>query len=109
MVKFCINTEDFDISTASGLIWELKDLIACNFSSVNLGFTMDTISVRDSIPSCIHNLVAKDLAQVKYVMEKSSMLKKTMVGGATNVKIAVIPYPSHSKFVEQILNMAKSW
>ena len=83
MVKFCINTEDFDISTASGLIWELKDLIVCNFSSVNLvhvtrscntvahslaalgaSLSSDTMSVRDSIPSCIHNLVAKDLAQV---------------------------------------------
>jgi hypothetical protein len=52
MVVQAVNSEDFDTSTASGLIWELKDLIACNFSSVNL------VHVTRSCNTVAHNLAA---------------------------------------------------
>ena len=102
MVKFCINTEDFDRSIASGLIWELKDLIACNFNSVNLGFTMDTV---------FHLVFTTWLPKIwlRLICNGEVFHVKKNHGLTMNVKIAVIPYPSHSKFVEQILNMAKSW
>lgn len=70
-----------DRSTASGLVWELKDLIHCNFvsnvaihnpRSCNLvahflaaagaGLSRGIGSIRDSIPNCIQVLVANDLA-----------------------------------------------
>jgi hypothetical protein len=72
-----------DRSSASGLLWELKDLLACNFVSSNVAhnprscnlvahslaalgasLSSDVMSVRDHIPPCIQTLVANDLASV---------------------------------------------
>jgi hypothetical protein len=72
-----------DRSSASGLLWELKDLLSCNFvsssvvhnpRSCNLGahslaalgaaLSLDLSPVRDSFPSCIQDMVANDLASV---------------------------------------------
>lgn len=72
-----------DSSSASGLLWELKDLLSCNFvfssvvhnpRSCNLGahslaalgatLSLDLSPVRDSFPSCIQDMVANDLESV---------------------------------------------
>jgi len=73
-----------DRSSASGLLWELKDLLACNFVSRSVAhnprscnnmvahrlaalgadLSPNLVSVRDNIPSCTQVLVAKDLASV---------------------------------------------
>ena len=72
-----------DRSTASGLIWELKDMIHCNFASnvvvhnprscnlvahslaaAGAGLSSGIVSVRDSIPNCTQVLVANDLTSV---------------------------------------------
>jgi ribonuclease HI len=72
-----------DRSSASGLLWELKDLLASNFVSRSVAhnprsynmvahrlaalgadLSPNLVSVRDNIPSCTKVLVAKDLASV---------------------------------------------
>jgi ribonuclease HI len=72
-----------DRSSASGLLWELKDLLACNFVSRSVAhnprscnmvahslaalgtdLSPNLVYVRDSIPPCTQVLVAKDLALV---------------------------------------------
>jgi hypothetical protein len=74
---------EMDRSSASGLLWELKDLLACNLVSSNVAhnprscnlvahslaalgasLSSDVMSVRDHIPPCIQTLVANDLASV---------------------------------------------
>ena len=83
MVVQAVTSPDFDRSSASGLIWELKNLLASNFvafdvvhnpRSCNLvahnlaahgaSLSQGTDPVLDSIPYCIRSLVAKDLASV---------------------------------------------
>lgn len=77
MVVEAATSSDFDRCSASGLIWDLKELLICNFSSRDSNLVAHvnsfrgrsesggTVSVLDSIPACIHDdLVAKDLASV---------------------------------------------
>ena len=81
MVVRTLTTSTFDLSTTSGLIWEMKDLLACNFTSfavnhiprscnlvadslaaLGASLSVGAVPVLDSIPSCMRELVANDLA-----------------------------------------------
>jgi hypothetical protein len=85
MIVQARTSSEFDRCSVSGLIWELKDLLLCNFvtrivthnprsvahviwspnlSALGASLSPGTISVRDSIPACIQVLVTKDLALV---------------------------------------------
>ena len=78
-----LSTSAVDRSSASGLVWELKYLLHCNFLSqvvihnprsfnqvahslADCGARLGsgTVSVRDSIPVCTQTLLARDLAPV---------------------------------------------
>ena len=78
-----LSTSAVDRSSASGLVWELKYLLHCNFLSqvvihnprscnqvahslADCGARLGsgTVSVRDSIPVCTQTLLARDLASV---------------------------------------------
>jgi ribonuclease HI len=81
MVAQAMKSMDFDRSSARGFIWELKDLLACNFTScavkhiprscnmaadslaaLGASLSMGAEPVLDSVPSCIRELVTNDLA-----------------------------------------------
>lgn len=81
MMIQAVNAQEIDHSFASGLVWELKDLLACNFVSkkvlfnhhscnsvahalaaIGVGLSPELYSIRDSISVCIQVLVANDLA-----------------------------------------------
>ena len=81
MVAQAMKSTDYDRSSASGLIWEMKDLLACNFTSfavnhiprscnlvadslaaLGASLSVGAVPVLDSIPSCMRELVANDLA-----------------------------------------------
>ena len=83
MVVQAVTSPEIDRSSASGLIWELKNLLSINFAafdvihnhrSCNLvahnlaafgaNLSQGTDPVLDSIPFCIRSFVAKDLALV---------------------------------------------
>jgi ribonuclease HI len=76
-----VKSMEIDRSTAGGLIWELKDLIASNFFSVDVNHIARSCNsvadmlaalgarlssgadpILDSIPYCIRELVANDMA-----------------------------------------------
>jgi len=78
-----LSTSAVDRSSASGLVWELKYLLHCNFLSqvvihnprscnqvahslADCGARLGSgiVSVRDSIPVCTQTLLARDLAPV---------------------------------------------
>jgi hypothetical protein len=80
--KIVLATDAAVVIRASGLIWELKDLIHCNFASnvvhnprsynlvahslvvAGAGLSSGIVSVRDSIPNCTQVPEANDLASV---------------------------------------------
>jgi len=83
MVVHAVNSSDFDLYSAGGLIWELKDMLANNFTSYvvvhnprscNLAahslaaqgacLISGATPVHDSIQSCTCVVVANDLASV---------------------------------------------
>jgi hypothetical protein len=83
MVVQAVNSSEFDRSSLGGLIWELKDLLVSNFTSWSIAHNPRSCNlaphslaalgaclspgadpILDSIPNCIHSLVAKDLASV---------------------------------------------
>lgn len=76
-----LSTECVDQNTTSGLVWELKDSIHCNFVSnvvthnarscnlvahslvaAGVGLTPHIAAIQGSIPICIQIMVANDLA-----------------------------------------------
>jgi hypothetical protein len=78
-----VTSPDFDRSSASGLIWELKQLLFSNFvafdvihdprscnlvahhlAALGASLSQGTNPILDSISFCIRSLVAKDLALV---------------------------------------------
>jgi ribonuclease HI len=83
MVAQAMKSTDYDRSSAGGLIWEMKDLLASNFASIvvnqiprSCNSVADSLAalraslgvgagpVMDSIPICIRQQVVNDLATV---------------------------------------------
>jgi ribonuclease HI len=83
MVVHAVNSSDFDLCSAGGLIWELKDMLINNFTSYvvvhnprscnsaahslaaqGVFLISGATPVQDSIPRCTRILVANDLASV---------------------------------------------
>ena len=81
MVAQAVKSTDYDRSSAGGLIWEMKDLLASNFASfvvnhiprscnlvadslaaLGASLSVGAVPVMDSIPICLRELVANDLA-----------------------------------------------
>jgi len=80
-VAEAVNAQVLDRSSASGLLWELKESLFCNFSSSSIAYRPrscnlvahsltalgaklcpGTNPIKDSIPACINVLVSNDLA-----------------------------------------------
>ena len=83
MVVRTLTTSTFDLSTTSGLIWEMKDLASSNFHRLNFAYIprccnfvshelatkgsvsgLGTDHIGDTIPNCISQLLVTDLAPV---------------------------------------------